>query len=483
MGVGCNRNATGGCSDAVGNNTTASGFAAHAEGYQTVASGVAAHAEGNTTRATNSAAHAEGGNTIASGGASHAEGSLTAAQGFASHAEGIQTIAQGNLSHAEGGQTLASGVSSHAEGNLTISSGFASHAEGEYAIIDGMNVYTIAFGEASHAEGQATNALGEASHAEGFQTTAGTTTSGLGAHSEGYLTFATGEQSHAEGLRTRASGIGSHSEGGDSTSSGNNAHAEGSGTIASNSAAHAEGFQTMANGVASHSEGVRTSTAGFTAAHIMGQFGSANEATSWFLVNGTIRAKISGNTGIGTFTGGTNTGPADYAELFETQDGKPIEPGYLITLDGDKVRKATSADSYYLGVTSVRPGVLGNSADFEWQGKYLKDEWGRVIAVPAKGTDPRQYANPEALLAGEYDMLLNPEYDPALPYKPRVEREEWVAVGLLGQLLLRDDGTCQANGYCTANDEGIATAAANGAGAGYRVMKRTGERQILVMVK
>jgi len=54
-----------------------------------------------------------------------------------------------------------------------------------------------------------------------------------------------------------------------------------------------------------------------------------------------------------------------------------------------------------------------------------------------------------------------------------------VAVGLVGKILVRDDGTCQVGGYCKPNNEGVATASENG----YRVMKRTGQNQVLVLVK
>lgn len=57
-------------------------------------------------------------------------------------------------------------------------------------------------------------------------------------------------------------------------------------------------------------------------------------------------------------------------------------------------------------------------------------------------------------------------------------RPEWVAVGLLGQLLIRDDGTCKPDGYCLPNDDGIATSSVTG----YRVMQRTGPNQVLVLV-
>jgi hypothetical protein len=45
--------------------------------------------------------------------------------------------------------------------------------------------------------------------------------------------------------------------------------------------------------------------------------------------------------------------------------------------------------------------------------------------------------------------------------------------------LVRDDGTCQVNGYCKPNDEGIATASEQG----YKVMKRIKDNIILVLFR
>ncbi|SDJ20335.1 hypothetical protein SAMN05216352_1331, partial [Alteribacillus bidgolensis] len=42
----------------------------------------------------------------------------------------------------------------------------------------------------------------------------------------------------------------------------------------------------------------------------------------------------------------------------------------------------------------------------------------------------------------------------------------------------RDDGTCEEQGYCWPNDNGIATKAEKG----YFVLKRTGENQVLVLL-
>lgn len=306
---------------------------------------------------------------------------------------------------------------------------------------------------------------------------------------------AAGGCSAAEGNSTTASGFATHDEGGNSHAVADDSHTEGSGTTASCIAAHAEGFQTQASGdaghsegggsvfaagVSAHAEGVSASTAGFASAHIMGQNGSANEAVSRFLVNGAIKAKISANTGVGAFTGGTSVGSADYAELFETKDGKTIPPGRFVTLEDDLIRVFSAEDSFVLGITSATPAVLGNTGGFEWGGKYALDEWGRV-RYEEKLLPAVLSADGRVIVAERKEWLpvLSGDWHPDERYVPRTEREEWVAVGLLGQLLVQDDGTCWANGCCLPNDEGIASSSPQG----YRVMKRTGPNQVLVFFK
>jgi len=171
-----------------------------------------------------------------------------------------------------------------------------------------------------------------------------------------------------------------------------------------------------------------------------------------------------------------------YAESFETADGKTIEPGYFVTFDGagDKIRKADASDGYILGVASATPCVVGDAAELHWKKKYLTDQWGRVqyeevfieeetdeqgnIIIPAH-TDTR--------------AVINPEWDPEEVYVPRSRRPEWITIGLLGKLLLRDDGTCKAGGYCQPGTGGAARAA----DTGYRVLKRLLPDQILILFR
>ncbi|NQX44310.1 hypothetical protein HQN87_03110 [Paenibacillus tritici] len=414
---GCNQNAPGSCAHAEGNSTTASGFASHAEGYETTAAASAAHAEGYQTIALLDTAHAEGNGTLASAPAAHAEGYNTYAINDAAHAEGGLTTASGTQSHAEGAQTNASGVASHAEGNQTLASGVASHAEGEFS---------AASGDFSHAEGGGTLATASASHAEGFL--------------------------------TQANGLFSHSE----------------------------GLSTIANALSSHAEGDTTVVLeDHISSHIMGTNGQTLYPGSWHLANGDastpgLAAVLQGSTGNLYLQGNVFPNGADYAEMFETVDGLPIEPGYFVTTEGERVRKATPADKYILGVISARPSILGDASHLHWNGKYEVDEWGRIIYADREVeavTDMKGNVLKPAHTVNA--AVLNPQYKPSQTYVPRIDRPEWVAVGTMGKLLVRDDGTCQVNGYCLPGANGVATASTEG----YRVLARTAPDQIRIYVK
>lgn len=374
------------------------------------------------------------------------------------HEEGLSTSATGLASHAEGYQTLASNVAAHAEGAASTASGYISHAEGSG---------TTASGNTSHSEGTTTSASGDFSHAEGSRTIS----SGTASHAEGDSTHADGAYSHAEGYLSEAYGY--------------TGHAEGYSASASASISHAQGYMNTADGIVSHVEGRYTSAGQLEGVHVMGQYGAANENTySWYLANGIdvntpgIAAKIlsDGNVKI---DGTVSTPAADYAEMFESVDGRHIEPGYWVTLEGDKVRKTAEGDDFVLGIVSATPAVLADSGELRWRGKFKTDEWGRVqyqwrVRPPVMGEDGQ-----EALPGGQERVpVLNPAWDPDRPYVPRLNRPEWVPVGLVGKLLARDDGTCVPGGRCMPEEGGVATASDEG----FLVLKRTGRRQVLVLL-
>ena len=368
-----------------------------------------------------------------------AEGQSTTASGYSSHAEGEYTKASGNTSHAEGTGTEASGESSHAEGEYTIVSGNGSHAEG---------IGTIASGESSHAEGHNAKARGENSHAEG------------------HGTIASGESSHAEGFITKASG--------------NTSHAEGTGTEASNFASHASGKYNTAMTTG----GASSNTIG--TAFVIGNGTSSSALSNAFSVqySGIVKAKS-------TITASTT---ADYAEFFEWLDKNPNEEdrvGHFVTLDGDKIKIATSEDDYILGIVSGEPFVLGNGDCDTWNGMYLHDEFRRTIYEPApkmieildsEGNPTGEYEEVE----GEYEgtrPVLNPNYDQTKQYISRFDRAEWSPVGMLGVLAVLHDGTAEVNGYVTVNNEGIATKCTRDTRNSYRVIKKVSDKVVEVIFR
>lgn len=167
---------------------------------------------------------------------------------------------------------------------------------------------------------------------------------------------------------------------------------------------------------------------------------------------------------------------ADYAEYFETEDGKPIPAGYSVCLtENGKVRISDQENDCPIGIISKMNSVIADAHEDEWQGKYLRDPFGEYIYEEIeekigeaelrekiqKQTDHLEHEQSIWWLAcdeeGELNAVhhrfeealqqlptrlirkprLNPDYDPNREYLPRSQRTEWVAVGLLGKIPLR----------------------------------------------
>ena len=99
-------------------------------------------------------------------------------------------------------------------------------------------------------------------------------------------------------------------------------------------------------------------------------------------------------------------------------------------------------------MSSATPAIIGNSGALNWKNRYETDNFGR-----------RQYTK---TATQDIQPLLNTNLDPTCKYIARKDRAEWIPVGLIGQMLVRDDGTCETHGYCRPNDDGIATKSESG---------------------
>lgn len=358
---------------------------------------------------------------------------------------------------------------------------------GTSATCEGGN--TTASGDYSHAENYSTTASGFSSHAEGLNTTA----SGSDTHAEGYNTTASGNYSHAEGFSTTAGGASAHAEGGSTKANGNYSHAEGESTWAVGQYSHAEGYTTSATGKYSHAGGLRTNA--YYCQTVIGACNVDNGSNSsytansgYFIVgcgaNDSNRANCFRATESNTYGLTYNSSGADYAEMFEWLDGNISNEdriGKFVTLDGDKIKLATSQDDYILGVVSGNPSVVGDSYDDQWAGMFEKDIYGRPVYE--KVTIPEEKDENGNVISQEHindQLKISAKYKNTEEYIPRSKRKEWVAVGLLGKLICIDDGTAEINGYVSLNENSIATHSEEK--TKYRVMKRIDETHIQIMI-
>ena len=318
--------------------------------------------------------------------------------------------------------------------------------------------------------------------------------SGGNSSAEGYGSVASGTSSHAEGQNSEAGGAVSHAEGSGSVAGGSTSHAEGWNSEASGDYSHAEGSGSVASGYSSHAQNTQVTAQGISQTAIgeynvpQGTAGSRVTTDNAFIIgNGISTAKANAFrvTWAGAVYGSSayNSTGADYSEFFEWLDGNIASEdrvGYFVTLDSEKIRKATSTDDYILGVVSAAPAIVGDSFNDDWQGRYVTDVWGRrlthEVIVPAVLDEDGAIISPEHT---DTVFVQNPEWNPETVYIPRDEREEWSTIGILGKLFVRDDGTCVVNGYCKSNDSGIATVNETG----YRVLKRVSSDIVQVLLK
>ena len=192
---------------------------------------------------------------------------------------------------------------------------------------------------------------------------------------------------------------------------------------------------------------------------------------------------------------------ADYAEYFEWEDGNPNTEdrrGLFVTWGNNGLVKLANNGDEILGVVSVTPSVAGNAYEDDWQGMYQTDIFGQPLShivhhdaeyadiempdVDDDGNELETTHIEHQLLHEAYDAeeyILNPEYDSEQEYIPRSDRKEWTVVGLMGQLIVIDDGSCTVNGYCTVSKNGVGTASETG----FRVLSRLDDTHIKIFVK
>ena len=357
-------------------------------------------------------------------------------------------------------------------GNRSIVVGYNSVAEGRSAAALGSEVQSLA--NCAFTSGYKTRATFYAATAIGNQTTA----IGDSSYSQGYST------------NTAPTDITVDTVDDDIIAQWGNARF----SIAKGAYSHVEGWDNVALGFCSHVSGHENVAFGYQ--YVIGSYNDYNiekDSTKFTIGNGneTTRSnafRVTRNGSVYAKSAYNATG-ADYAEFAEWADGNPNNEdrrGYFVTYDESKpnmIRKANAGD-YILGIVSGNPCIIGNS-DEAWLGRYVFDEFGSIVykekEIEVNHTNP-ETGDVVTIKENVIDYELNPDYDETKQYIHRKDRKEWSAVGWIGVLSVRDDGTCVPGEYCTVSDGGIATAAERGADT-YRVLERVTENIVKVAMK
>jgi hypothetical protein len=239
---------------------------------------------------------------------------------------------------------------------------------------------------------------------------------------------------------------------------------------------HTRQVNASSNSAATHwNSQVNASIAVATADHntVCGGYGEGEPSRAnrkWELNSkaGTLTLK---NTVINSFS--------DYGEYFENLKKGEIDIGLLIVLEGAKVRPAKK-DEDFIGVVSGTAAIRLGDSPFCWQGRYMKDEWGRPVyeeikdpawqpkTIPDEKWKPKdgetEADRPMIAVETEKDrpsirvQKENPDYDPKREQEPRSERpKEWTLIGLLGQVYVRCNETVQPGDFVKSKNKGIGT--------------------------
>lgn len=360
--------------------------------------------------------------------------------------EGMTFTVNGtNVTAAEGAErfnSYSNEAPNIAVGKYAVAMVYRSKATGDYSFAAGQNV--SASGTNSVAIGQGVKSEGLCSTAFGANTTA----TGNYSFANGFMSTASKNNSIAMGNRATASET-------DSIAIGNRATASGYNAVAIGYYVTADAYNTAIG------RNNKTPTAG-NDLNTMGDLfivGNGTETSKSNAFRITTAGKVMG-------TQAYTASGADYAEMFEWIDGNPDNEdrrGLFVTLDGEKIRPANADDDYILGVVSATPSVVADAQTDDWKNKWKTDVFG------------------ERLLDENGAWILNENFreEENKSYISRLDRKEWAAVGLVGKLIVVDDGTCEVNGYCSPANGGIATKSVSGC----RVLSRIDENHIKVLIK
>ena len=182
-------------------------------------------------------------------------------------------------------------------------------------------------------------------------------------------------------------------------------------------------------------------------------------------------------------------------EILHPDTHEPITVKAVVYEKMPPIRYANSLDEC-IGIITGSASFIGNSASEDWNNRFLKDIYGeqvkQAVLIPEK-TETYEVKEIDEKTGEEVTVektevipehwakqfVLNPHYDSEKEYVSREFRQEWDPVGMVGMVVVEDDGTCVVGGYCKPSTNGIGTAAETG----YRVLQRMDNTHVRVLVR
>ena len=482
--------ATGTYSLAAGYGNTVTGISSFVAGQKNIVNGTLDFAMGGSNKTNEGSSY-----SIANGLANTTSGMANVALGRSNETTQNYSVAIGHDNTASGESSFAGGSTNTAQGASSVAMGYNNTASGNYS---------SAMGYKNKAQGQSSVALGEGNTVSGNYSGAigkSNTVSNQQCFAAGNDNNVAGDTAYAFGSRnTIASGAPLGVAFGTDNSIGNMYDL----AIGYNNTTNANEFScgTAIGGFCKTTGGYslavgRVCTAGnFQTA--LGRYNKISAGPTSYtdtsgdqLIIGNGTPDTTGNAFRVTAAGKTyalqshSSSGADYAEYFEWLDGNKSNEdrrGLFVTLDGEKIRKANADDDYILGVVSSTPCVEGDSQSEMWKGMYKTDAFGEKLTEIVEVKETKDEKTGKTIPAHkETRWILNPEYDSTKEYIRREDRKEWSPIGLVGKLVVCDDGTCEVNGYCKPGKEGKATKSEEK--TAYRVMSRIDENHVRILIK
>ena len=516
---------------AIGNGNKNSGANSFTAGRENTASGTGSAAIGYNNTASGTGSVAMGYNNTSSGSYAITTGYNNTASGEGSAAIGYNNNSKNNKAYTFGEKNTVNSVDAFALGyNNTLNRNSSNNG------VDGVDAYCSgAMGYQNTVNGYTSFALGafNKTYSQGSLALGYTNTTGVENSADGKYAIAMGRSNTASGMGSVATGYSNTASGESSFATGYSNTASGEGSAAtgySNTVSRAYSFSTgkfnTCNAVASFISGYSNEIKNNQSSSGQPQYGYCSGAIGYHLINDSYTSLVIGkynNNSVDKYTGGSsdgylfavgngnsnsrsnafrvnfsglvyggryNTPGADYAEFIKPWYDNNVENedrvGYMVTIKNGYLYKANDGD-YIVGITSGNPSVIGNGdEDYYW--KYERDEFNRIIyheideIIEEEDNDGNIIYNKTGKKITVPKISSNYDSSLADSYIERKDRPEWSYVGMRGIIPVRDDGTCEAGGFCKCGSNGIATSSERGLDT-YYVIERINDHVISVEVK